>query len=123
VAVFAQRKSSYHTLEGHFVDQCPTADVIAVCDQQQSAQTMHYFYRGAHEGPLNYLHQTVCSSTGTAIMPAAGTFTRKVPAVRVPKPPADGGPFATACLTEGVTGCDPPAWARGGGRGGGEHRG
>jgi hypothetical protein len=90
---------------GHFVDHCPTEEVVATCDQRQTTGKMTFFYRGKDEPHLAWwatgkpmvpgqMITAVCPKEG----PTAGLFKWVVPPAAVPKPPpTDPGPWVFGC--------------------------
>jgi hypothetical protein len=74
-----------HRLNGHFVDHCPTEDVVARCDHRRSRQMMTFYYKGKMQGDLHVLRKVYCEN---AIF--RGVWTWVVPPDPVPKPTPNG---------------------------------
>jgi hypothetical protein len=74
---------------GHFVDHCPSENLVATCDQNALLQRKTFFYRGRPE-PMFAVDQNVLCAKGS------GKWTWLV-APGIPKPPPDPGPFSSAC--------------------------
>jgi len=78
--------------QGHFVDRCPTENVVATCDHRRSRQMMTFYYKGKTPGDLHVTKKFYCENSMFR-----GVWTWVVPPESVAKPPASNGPLAFAC--------------------------
>jgi hypothetical protein len=46
-----------HRVRGHFVDHCPTENVVATCDHRRSRQVMTYYCKGKTAGDLHVVRK------------------------------------------------------------------
>ncbi|HEY3819937.1 MAG TPA: TRL domain-containing protein [Polyangiaceae bacterium] len=89
-----------HAWRGHFVDRCPTENVIATCDHRRSRQMMTFYYKGKTPGDLHVAQKVYC-----ALPIFRGVWTWVVPPEPVAKPPASNGPIAFACDNQNTLQC------------------
>jgi hypothetical protein len=78
--------------QGHFVDRCPTENVIATCDHRRSRQMMTFYYKGKLPGDLHVTQKVYCTNSIFR-----GVWTWVVPPEPVAKPPASNGTVAFVC--------------------------
>lgn len=84
-------------LRGHFVDRCPTENVVATCDHRRSRQVMTWYYKGKTPGDLHFTQKAFCASPMFR-----GAWTWVVQPDPVAKPTSTG-PVAFACDNHQVT--------------------
>jgi len=93
---FPSAKEEYdpknHPIHGHFVDRCPTENVVATCDHRRSRQIMTYYYKGKTQGDLHVTQKVYCTNAMFR-----GVWTWVVPPEPIAKPPASNGPVVFAC--------------------------
>jgi hypothetical protein len=80
-----------HPWHGHFVDRCPTENVVATCDHRRSRQMMTFYYKGKMPGDLHSTQKLYCVNSIFN-----GVWTWVVPPDPVAKP-TPNGPMAFAC--------------------------
>jgi hypothetical protein len=80
-----------HRMNGHFVDHCPTENVVARCDHRRTRQIVTFYYKGKMPGDLHLMKSAYCENNAFR-----GVWTWVVQPDPVPKP-TPNGPTAFAC--------------------------